>query len=154
AAPLQAQQEAMAEAVKGQMKKLLNATTEGDADTIVAMTHPKALEKLGGAEKAAQFIKKMLAVVKARGHTFQVTEMSQPKVVKSKDEYYSVAPYTLVVNGVGKRVVQKTAVIGVSVDNGKSWKFVNLDAEGEAKVRQMMPDLPRELAIPKHMQTI
>jgi hypothetical protein len=154
ALPLKAQDDKMAAGVKAQIKKMLDATVAGKYDAVLEMTHPKVLEEVGGKEKALEAIKEAMDAAKAKGFTFKVPEIGQPTVAKSKGDYFTVAPYTLVVSGMGKKVVMKTAVIGVSKDDGKTWKFVNLDAEGEAKVRRFLPDLPRELKVPKHEQKI
>jgi hypothetical protein len=152
--PARAQDEKLAGVVKAQIKTMLDAVTAGDAKTVISMTHPKVVERLGGSEKATAKTKAMMDDVKAKGNDFRMTELRQPAIAKNKGDYYAVAAYTLVINGGTKRVIQKTAAIGISSDEGKTWKFINLDSEGEAKIRRVLPDLPRELAIPKHTMTV
>jgi hypothetical protein len=152
--PLRAQDEKMTAVVKAQVKKMMDATVAGKYDIVLDMTHPKALEDLGGREKALEVVKAAMDAIKAKGFTFRITELGQPKVVKSKGDYFTVAPLTMVIMGMGKKVVAKTAVVGVSRDDGKTWKFVNVDPEGETKVRRFIPDLPRDLKVPKQEQKI
>jgi hypothetical protein len=140
--PFKAQDEKMTAVVKAQVKKMLDATTAGKYETVMDMTYPKVPEESGGKEKALEAIKEAMDSLKAKGFTFKVTEVGEPTVVKSKGEYFTPVPDNLVVSGMGKKVVMKTAGIGVSKDGGKTWKFLAIEAVGEAKVRRFVPDLP------------
>jgi hypothetical protein len=142
------------EVVKVEVKKMIEATAAGNYDVVLELTHPRVVEELGGKEKAGQAIKKALEGIKARGVQFEVKEINEPTVVKRGASYFAVAPYTMVMTGSGKKATSKTALVGVSIDEGKTWKFLNVDAGGEDKIRQTLPDLPRELRVPRQEQKI
>ncbi len=154
ASPVTAQDDKMTEVVKTEVKKMIDATTGGKYEVVVALTHPKVREELGGKEKAGQKIKEGMEAGKAQGFTFEVKEINKPTVVKNKRNYFAVTPYTMVVTGLGKKATLKTAVVGVSTNEGKTWKFVNLAAGGEDEVRRFLPALPHELKVPRQEQTI
>ncbi len=142
ASPVTAQDDKMTEVVKTEVKKMIDATTGGKYEVVVALTHPKVREELGGKEKAGQKIKEGMEAGKAQGFTFEVKEINKPTVVKNKRNYFAVTPYTM------------AAVVGVSTNEGKTWKFVNLAAGGEDEVRRFLPALPHELKVPRQEQTI
>ena len=60
----------------------------------------------------------------------------------------------LLMNAAGKKITLSSAVVGISSDEGKSWKFVNLDDKGEKGVREMLPNLPADMKIPKQEQKV
>ena len=150
--PVTAQDDRMSEVVKNEVKKMADASASGNYEVVVALTHPKLIEKLGGEEKAGMVIQEAMEAIKAQGFTFEVQQIDKPSVVRGKESYFSVTSYTLVVTGSGKKVTLKTALVGVSEDKGKTWKFVDTGSDND--IEQILPDLPRELKIPKQKQTI
>ena len=146
------QDDKIAETVNVEVKKMIEATFEGNYEVVIEMTHPKLFEKLGGKEKAGEMIKTTMEMIKGKGLTFKVVEIGKPTVVKGDKDFFAVAPYTGEITGQGKKITMKTAVVGVSTDAGKTWKFINVDENGENGIRPILPDLPRELKIPR--QTI
>lgn len=147
-------QDPLADTVKSLVRKIMTATVEGDYKTVLDMTHPKVLEMMGGKEAALKETEKAMKMIKDAGMVFSLKDISSPVLQKSKADLYSVTPYVMEIRGRGKKITAKSAVVGVSHDAGKSWKFINLDKEGEQGVREMMPDLPKELKIPKQEQKV
>jgi hypothetical protein len=147
-------QDPTADTVKALVRKMVNATAEGDYKTVIEMTHPKLVEMMGGKEKALSEVGKAMEMIKNAGMVFTVKEIDTPTLAKKKNELYSVTTYGMQIRGRGKKITLKSAIVGVSSDGGKAWKFINLDKEGEQGVRDMMPDLPKELKIPKQEQKV
>ncbi len=144
-----AQDNLMNEAVNAEVKKMVQATIDGKYEVVLSMTHPNALEEVGDKDKFAGQLKAVMEAIKEKGLIFTVTEIGKPTVTKGDKDYFAVAPYTLEVTGLGKKITCKTAAIGVSADTGKTWKFINIDAKGENEIRRLLPDLPRDLKVPK-----
>lgn len=149
-----AQDEKMTETVKGQVKKIMDATVAGDYRTVLDLTHPKVLEMMGGKETALKEVEKGMNMLKSQGFTFKVKDIGSPAIVKSEKEHYSVTPFVMIVTGLGKKVTSSSALIGVSADAGKTWKFINLESQGEKGVRTILPDLPASVVIPKPEQKV
>ena len=152
--PATAQDANMTETVKGLVKKVMNATVEGNYRLVLDMTHPKVLEMMGGKEKAIQEVEKSMKMIKEQGFTFKLQEIGEPAIVKGDKDHFSATSFTLIMTGRGKKITAKSAIIGVSSDAGKSWKFINLDGKGEAGARTIIPDLPNTLVIPKQEQKV
>lgn len=149
-----AQDEKMSETVKGLVKKMITATAEGDYRTVLDMTYPKVFEAVGGREKAAEEIEKLMKTIKSQGITFSVKDVGASTLAKGGKDHYSVTPITLVMTGLGKKISIKSAVVGVSEDGGKNWKFISIDNKGEKGVRTLLPNLPADLVIPKQEQKV
>ena len=118
------------------------------------MTHPKVLESMGGKDAALKQIETAMNAIKGQGIAFKVNEVSAPTVMKGGKDHYSVTPYSLLMTIPGKKITITSAVVGVSSDEGKSWKFLNLDDKGEKGLREMLPQLPAEMKIPKQEQKV
>ena len=154
AASAHAQGEKVAPGLQADVKKMLAATIGGDYETLVTMTHPKAIEAMGGIDKAKQVLKLTLDSLKASGFTTTLEEVGTPALANSTTTSYAVIPYTVVLEGAGKKITAKTAVVGISDNGGKSWKFLNINEQGEEGMRKLVPDLPRELKFPKQEQKV
>jgi hypothetical protein len=53
----------------------------------------------------------------------------------------------------GGKILQKSFVIGVSGDEGKSWVFVNGDVDIK-QVKKVLPNLPDELKRPEKQKPV
>ena len=151
---LAAQDTTMVVTVKGNVQKMMDATCTGDYRTVLDMTYPKVLEMMGGKEAALKQIETAMNAIKGQGITFKVKEVNTPTVMKSGKEFYRVTPYALLMTVPGKKITLSSAVVGVSSDEGKSWKYINLNEKGEKGIREMLPQLPAEMKIPKQEQKV
>ena len=154
AASAWAQGENVAGRLKLEVHKMLDATIGGDYETLVKMTHPKAIEAMGGPDKAMALLKLSLDSLKASGFVTKLQEVGTPTVINSQTSSFAVVPYTVIITGGGNKITSKTAVVGFSSDAGKTWKFLNVTEKGEEGMRQLMPDLPEDLKFPKIEQKV
>jgi len=149
-----AQDGSMVAFVKGNVQKMMDATCAADFRTVLDMTYPKVLEPMGGKEAALKQIEAAMNSIKGQGITFKVKEVGTPTVMKGGKDYYCVAPYSLLMTIPEKKITMTSAVVGISSDEGKTWKYINLDEKGEKGVRGMLPQLPAEMKIPKQEQKV
>jgi hypothetical protein len=143
-----AQDDKITATVSVQVKKMIDATVEGKYETVIDLTHAKVVDEMGGRALAIEKTRSALEAIKSKGYTFKIGEVAKPNVLKAGKDYYAVASYSLVLTGKGKKLTSNTSVVGVSTDNGETWKFVNVTAKGEAGVRRILPELPGELKVP------
>ena len=132
----------------------MDATVSGDFKTVLDMTYPKVLEAMGGKDAALKEIEGAMKAIKGQGITFSVKGVETPTVMKGGKDFYSVTAYALLMSANGKKISLGSAVIGISSDEGKTWKFINLDDKGEKGVREMLPQLPADMKIPKQEQKV
>ncbi len=153
-APTMAQEKKPADRAKAQYEKMINAMNDGKYKVFLSFTHPNAVKKLGGEEKALKALKKTMKALKDRGFTFKLVSVDTPKIVKGKKKKFAVGTYTALVTVFGKKIRQKSMYIGESNDKGQTWKFVRVDRGGEATVRKLLPDLPKNVKITKPEQKV
>jgi len=153
-ASIAAQESTMVATVKGNVQKMMDATCSGDYSTVLDMTYPKVIEMMGGKEAALKEIEGAMKAIKGQGITFKVKEVNTPTVMKGGKDHYSVTSYALLMTFGEKKVTLNSAVVGISTDEGKTWKYINLDDKGEKGVREMLPNLPAEMKIPKQEQKV
>ena len=131
------------------------AMVKSDYAAVAEMTYPPLVEKVGGRDKMIASIKSGMEAMKAQGVSFQsVSVEDDPSdTVPNGSELYVVVPYTLKMNVPQGTLAAKTYVIGISGDNGKSWKFVN-GAKDMGRIKELLPNLPDQLKLPEYQQPV
>jgi hypothetical protein len=147
-------QDANTDTVRKLVQKMMQATVDGDYNTVLDMTHPKVLNMMGGKEAALKTVNEQLKKLKESGLQFEMKEVGTPTFAKADQEIYSATSIGMVMKGLGKKVTVSSAIVGISEDRGKTWKFINMDATGEAGVRKFLPNLPKDFKLPKHEQKV
>jgi hypothetical protein len=136
-------------AAKSQADEIQSALIKGDFGKVADRTHPKAVEALGGKQKMVAFLTAGIKEMKKEGIEFKLSKMLDPSdPVKAGKELYILVPFTLELTISGKRFQSKGALVGVSSDGGKTWVYLDT-APGREKLKDLLPDLPDSLMIPK-----
>ncbi|MCI0701801.1 MAG: hypothetical protein L0241_12025 [Planctomycetia bacterium] len=136
---------AMAKAKANEMR---TAFVEGDIGKYVDLYHPKYVERSGGREKLI-FTQELNAKWFQSQGTFKFTLGNPSEPIQAGKDLYVIIPFALDVSTPeGRRVFCKSGLVGVSSDNGKTWVFVDT-CPGRDAVKQILPDLPDKLPIPK-----
>jgi hypothetical protein len=134
---------------KQKVEELNAALIKEDYAKVTDLTHPKVVELMGGREKMIAVMESGTKDMKAKGYSFRSVKVDEPgEPIAAGDERYVVVPFLLEMKAPGGRLLQKSFVIGVSGDAGKSWTFVNGDQQGE-KLKKVLPNLPEDLKLPK-----
>ena len=131
------------------------ATVKNELGKVVDLTHPLAVAALGGREQA---IKRSEAEAKRaeQGGLKMLSVESVPfpgKIFATKKAHYCVVPVSFRITVGESRFLLRSALIGVSNDSGKTWKFVDVSM-GEKTIRKYIPDIPQELEFPPKSQLI
>ena len=118
---------------------------KGNYEKIADYSHPKAFEIAGGREKLVEML--TWAYKSAAEYFKSLTwTLEEPQnLTEINNELFVVVPRTL--DGISPqnvRVVQKGSMIGISSDNGKTWKFIN-----GASFDKFFPSLVGKIQIPK-----
>jgi hypothetical protein len=143
---------AMQKTAKAQAEETQNALVKGDYGKIADLTHPKVIEELGGREKMIEITKQGLDAIKAGGVEIKSVKVLEPSVpVKSEKAVWIHVPFDLEMKAPGKRISARGGLIGVSTDNGKTWKFIDTSL-GRDALKKFVPDMPDKLEIPKMQQ--
>lgn len=134
---------------KARAQEAQNALVKGELGPLVALTHPKLVEAMGGKDKMAAQVADVLKAMKNKGAEFKSVTILEPgELIRTGNELYLAVPLTLEMTLPGGRVKSQGMLIGVSGDNGKTWVFVDA-APGRDRIKQVLPDLPDAIVFPK-----
>ncbi len=130
-------------------RRCAEATVKKDFEEVVDLSHPAAIKVLGGRTRAIKLIKEQLEKSEKDGvKLLSVKKVGLPeKIYPSKTAHYCVVPIAFQIMIDEKMSYLKTALIGISIDKGKAWKFVDISL-GEEAVRKFLPELPADLEFP------
>lgn len=143
-----AEEVALKKRVRADVEQMNDAMLTGDLTKLVDLTHPKAVEMLGGRESMIAVIEKTNLDMKKRGMEIKSNATGNPSdPVTTDDEMYIVVPHKLEMKAPGGKLHVNAFVIGISTDEGKSWKYVNGDLTHKM-IKQVLPNLPDELKLP------
>lgn len=132
-----------------QARACATATASGDVPTIIRYTHPTVIEALGGREKMEAILRKGLDQMKAGGVAMEDARVDPPSALQEQgNSLYSVLPLSVTVRLPQGRFRTHSFLLGVSTDQGAHWTFVD-GAPGAEKIRQLLPDLPKDLPLPE-----
>jgi hypothetical protein len=131
-----------------QAETIQNTLIKGDYGKLADLTHPKAVEKFGGRDKMVALLEKEMKGLADRGtvlSSVKVFEPSQPAAAGK--ELYITVPFSLVIKVPGGRLLTKGVLLGVSEDQGKTWRFIDC-SPGAKTIKNLFPDLPTTLVVP------
>jgi len=141
-----------AKKAKETVQEAHKAMMDSNYAKLIDLTHPAAVKMLGGKEKAIETVREAMEGIKGQGLTIQSMEALDPEEpVTSGAEVYVVVPCTLEMKGGGKTVSVKSFYLGISSDKGETWTFLD-GSQGEGMIRQVLPNLPADLKLPKPEQ--
>jgi len=134
--------------VKKSAEEINDAIVNEDFGKVVDLTYPKVVELIGGRTRMITVLESGAKDMKSKGERFGAVKVGDPSApVKSGSDLFVVVPFQQEMKVPGYKLLQKTFVIGVSNDQGKTWTFVNGDLDVKT-VRQVLPNLPDELKLP------
>jgi hypothetical protein len=126
-----------------------NALVKGDFETIVDYTHPELVKHLGGREKAITAMGAAMKDLMANGISLTSFTVGEPSdTVAGDSQLFAVVPFELRLKSPDGRILLKGYLIGISSDQGRSWKY--LDGRGDTKlIKKCLPNLPEKLKLPE-----
>jgi hypothetical protein len=146
--PAQADDAELKKTVKGLVEKMQKAILKDDFETVIEMSHPKVVDNLGGKEKAINTTKTVMKQLKDKGVVINSMSTGEPtNPVRGDKEVYIVVPTKLEMTAPQGKVSGTGFILGISTDDGKTWKFVD-GAPGPAEIRKLFPDIPKKLELP------
>ncbi len=136
--------------VKAAAQEIASAYLREDFGKYVAYTNPKVLQRLGGRDKMIGVLQTTVADMKAKGFRVKSYTVGEPgEVVGEGSERFAIVP-TVTVMAVPKAVMTlKTFLVAASSDGGQSWSFIDGTETTEQEIRQLLPNLPPEVRLPR-----
>ncbi len=149
-----ADEASLKKAAKEGVEEANDALFKGDYETYVNYMHPELVKHFGGREKSITAMKAAMDGVKANGVSLTSSTIGEPSdTVASGSELFTVVPFEFKIKSPEGRILVKSYLIGISSDQGKSWKY--LDGKGDPKlIKKLMPNLPKKLKLPEQQTPV
>ena len=144
-----AQNDALATNLKAQAQECLDALLSKNYAKMVDLTYPKVVEFLGGRDAMISLLETQMPALAAEGITFKQATLAEPGApVVAGDTQYVIVPQTVILNIKGDEWEQRSYLLGISKDNGKTWTFVDGAGINQAMRTAILPDLPVTMQLP------
>ena len=141
--------EAAAKQLQTQAEGCGRAFIEGDFGRLADCTLPKLVELIGGREKMLEAVRRDVEEMKAEGFEPLSSVNSAPtQVVRVGSQTYAVLPVKFKMRTSKEILASDSFMIGVSGDDGKTWKFLSADSTDEARMKLLLPDVVGKLKLP------
>jgi len=129
--------------------ELAAAILSANNDKILELTHPKALEALGGKEKARRTLGALMALANREAFALKSCKIGKPgEILTEGDTTFVVVPAVLGLQSPDGVLKGKSYLLGLSPDQGKSWTFIEGSSLENKAVRKILPKLPAKLRLP------
>src|SRR5262245_8815089 len=133
-----------------QAKAAAKATLSGDFEKLADLTFPKVVEAVGGKAKFVEAGNAFKQALTSKGWEIKEYKLSAPtETVGTEDHDFGLVKATLYMSLPQGKLIQKTYLLGISTDKGKTWKFVDGAGIADPKAKKLLPPLPKSLQLPK-----
>jgi hypothetical protein len=137
------------EAIRQKAQECADAMLQGDYGKMADLTHPKIVKMMGGRDRIVATIQSGMEQMKAQKISIVSYKVEAPaEVVGSGSDHAAVVPATLEMKGPGMKLKQKSYLLAISSDDGKSWSFVDGSDLDDEKVKLILPNPPSGLKLP------
>jgi hypothetical protein len=140
-----------AERLRADVAAITTSVERGDAEALIARTHPSLHSLVGGPEAFAKVTRQSVEQLRQSGVKFLSSEIGMPTRTHSAgDEEVCFVPRISVMELQGKKVRSTTFMIAIRHVGETDWKY--LDGAGLRKhpemLYQLLPELERPIALP------
>ncbi len=143
-------------ALKKQGSAHLQAACKLDAEKFIETVHPAAIKKVGGRKKMLEILRDVHKKLAEIGWKDVKSVVGTPKqITVTKGEVFGILPFTMTYKLRDKFYKGQLYKLGVSENNGKTWKFVRIPAtDARKQLEELFPKLPKDFSIPKQGRVI
>jgi hypothetical protein len=147
--PIQTDEPSKTTAARKTAIELRDAMLNADYAKVVDRTYDGVVKQLGGREKAIEKVQGMMKSMADMGIKITAYEVGEPGEALSEGGYnFVVVPTVMEMKFPGTKVVHKTYLLGLSSDNGKTWKLVDGAKLEDKEARAILPKFPAKLKLP------
>jgi hypothetical protein len=143
--------------VKESAQLCADALMRNDYATVFKFTYPKLIEEMGGREQFLNTIKQKMSGMSEKGIVIKKIVIGEiGKKYKAGTETYCLVPETLSLKITGGTLEAKSYLLAISVDNGKSWFFIDTSSvpADKAEFKKLFPHFNNNLIIPPPSQPV
>jgi len=145
---------AFADAFTATIKKEAQACTDAllaqKYDVVADATHARVIEAAGGKDHMIEMIKTTMAKAEEKGIKMKSTEIGTPgDVTKIGAMTVSIVPKHTVMSFPGGKVSSDSALLGISDDDGKTFKFIEIGSMPKEQIEKLFPEFVGKLTLPE-----
>lgn len=124
----------------------IQAVKENDMQKRLALVHPNIIAMGGGLDSYKSILESELEVLKEQNIKILKAEFGAPgKLVKAGPELHCIVPQKLFLEFGGKEAEESTNLLAASLDEGETWKFVDLNHHDTESIKVFFPYYNDEL---------
>lgn len=130
-------------------QKCADALLAGDYETVIAYSHPRIVELMGGKEVMVEALKRGAKEMAAQGVALEKIAMSVPDEPKTSDGVmYTLVTETLTIKSPGGKIIKESVMVALSQDAGKKWMFIDADSMNDQNMKVALPELVGKISPP------
>ncbi|WP_027380620.1 hypothetical protein [Chryseobacterium daeguense] len=110
--------------------------------------YPEVIKISGGKAKMIQMTKSSIAKMENDGFYFSDLKFKDPSnfIKRNNETQFTITQEIIMKTPKGKMLAEYT-MIGISVDNGKNWKFIDTSGKSKEMMIKYFPNLSKDLII-------
>ena len=135
--------------IKAQAQSMGQLLLKKDFKGFAKYTLPKVMEIVGGEEAMIQMMESSSSEMEAGGTKFLNVTYGEPSaIITNGKELQCTLPQTTEIQVAEGIMVSQSTLIAVSIDNGKSWQFMDTSGQDLQTLKKSVPTLSDALVIP------
>ncbi|OQP58829.1 hypothetical protein A3860_39350 [Niastella vici] len=139
----------LSKVVSASAREMTALLSTGKNHECLQYIHPARLQAAGSDENMIKKLNAQNEKLLAEGAVIKATYYEQPsKIVRNNGELQCTIPQHTELTTAKGRVITHTALLAISKDNGKSWKFVDASNFDMASLRKLYPNLSPRITLP------
>ncbi|HZY39807.1 MAG TPA: hypothetical protein VFE53_24300 [Mucilaginibacter sp.] len=136
-------------AVKQQAEMLEQAVISGDYKTVVDHTYPGVIDIVGGKDKMLSSTTDAMNNLKTQGITIEKATIGSPgKFYTAGTEIHCLVPETMRLKLPNGHATVHSSILAVSADGGKTWSYMDINANSKDLIPKLFPHFNPDLKIP------
>ena len=135
--------------VEEQAKKMGDLLLKKDLKSYIKFTYPVIVEKMGGEERMIEIMEQGNKEMEAQGTILSSVIFGEPSdiITTENGELQCTLPQTIEMQVANGRLVSKSTLIAISVDQGKKWFFIDTSGKDIKMMKKALPNLSDQLKI-------
>jgi hypothetical protein len=135
--------------VEAQAAKMGMAFVRNDYKVFALYIYPEVMRMMGGQAKLIASLTNLNAEMKTKGMRFSgITFGDASTILKIGTELQCTLPQHTEIKTPNGRAVSTSTLIGISVDGGKAWTFVDTSNKDISTIRKILPHLSSAIVVP------
>ncbi|MEO0469860.1 MAG: hypothetical protein AAF206_09595 [Bacteroidota bacterium] len=142
-------QDALTERMMAEADKMGHALIVGDYDSFIPYTFPKIIDMIGGEESMRNMLETTRATMQGNGVDFSKVDFTEPSALIEKEgSIQATVRQKLIMKTPQGNLMARSGLIALSLDEGKSWYFIDTNGKSLAELQAIIPSLSDDLEIP------